>query len=508
MRIRLEKASKGILMGFSLLTLIGCTTTSQYRTDQIYSPGNDCPAGTDPAQCPIGFAPTGQGFRLGVIEFDDQGELLDQPPEFSFVMGDVQNGPQEPGYQGKLVVLFAHGWFENAAPQNENLALFRTMLAIMAKDEKAVAAQESRPARMVQGVFLAWRGANSYFPVLKYLTFWNRKDTAQRIGERRASEVILSLRAAAYSGSTISDEVPNRFIVMGHSFGGALVYSATSQLIANHILQSPPDGSAPPQSSTVSRAPLADAVILFNPAFEAARVSHLLDTAGPLQRRLPTLSIFTSKTDRATGWAFPAARFINTLLEAYRDVTNPLKTGPDQAKFSQRTADTLTIGHFSPYLTHTLVKADSGNSQCSVHPALLTHSYAHVTSGTPPVEAGQQSTSNAIDAAQTQLMNEYENHADVLNFGETCLVKQGGLVNDQLAVFNVAMDSDIWDGHTIEQTEDRRKLILGFLEHFVPFAATGDVIPPAPVGAEAVQAPPGVRSITGTSTQPRRRRRF
>gem|GEM_PF-5332544 len=72
---------------------------------------------------------------------------------------------------------------------------------------------------------------------------------------------------------------------------------------------------------------------------------------------------------------------------------------------------------------------------------------------------------------------------DHLDFGETCLVvadpvfgsdvpgfdkKLNRLKPRQLAVFNVKVNQQIWDGHGLEQ-KDRMNTFLRFLEQFIPF---------------------------------------
>ncbi|MGQ0620743.1 MAG: hypothetical protein ACT4QA_12620 [Panacagrimonas sp.] len=231
-------------------------------------------------------------------------------------------------------------------------------------------------------------------------------------------------------------------------------------------------------------------MILFNPAFEAARMQHLFETVGGFQRRYPKLTIFTSKSDAATGRAFPIARFINTLLLSYRnDVVNPLK--PTQT-LSQRTEDTRTIGHFEPFITHDLVRAgEQPGNPCRVKSALVFPTLATVEDApeSEQKEVQQRAIANVADTAQRTMAEAYQDpKTKLLEFGKTCLVIRPGLVRNQHAVFNVSMDADVWDGHGIDQTEERADIFLGFLQKFIPSAATGSA-EAAEAGARDLQRP-------------------
>ena len=484
------EAATTVFLVSSILFLFGCTDLTRYRTGTTPQSG-DCKPGDAKELCPIVLTGPDRAYSMSVVEFDDQGDLFSKQP-VDLALAQI-NAPQADSdkYQGMLVVAFAHGWNHDAQAGDPNLVFFDAMLARMAAFEAAEAASDDRKPRRVCGVFLAWRGLSQRVPGLQLLTFWNRKDTAHRIGERGATEVLLKLGNAAYSARAQSDLHPNRYIVMGHSFGGAVVYSAMSQLIAMDFLQQQ-------QGQAEHKRPLlADAVVLFNPAFEAARIQHLLETAGTLGPRRPTLSIFTSKSDWATGLAFPIARYFNTAALDYREAENPIKNG---AGIGQRKANVQTPGHYNAYLTHDLVKAGD-NSDCPVvsknvlptMPALIGASQAQKQ------DAGNQ----ALDA-MADLEDEYE-AGRIMNFGLSCLVPRADLKFAQLSVINVSMDDTVWHNHDLVQSDDRVAIMLDFLEKFIPFAASPKALQEPLV---AVQAVPGFAGAhPGRSKEGRRRPR-
>jgi len=452
-----------------------CTPEIQYRQLNAVGSKSTCTTHTDPAQCPTAEISTDPDYFLGIVEFDDQGVLFNRN-QFNYVIQQIdQRTPNDQDHEGTILITFTHGWDHNAQADDENLEFFREMLSRFCAAERGEAMLDQRKPRRVIGAYLAWRGQISTWRLFQVLSFWNRKDAAHRIGERDATEVLLQLRVSAYAHPGPSRDTPNRFIVMGHSFGGALVYSAMSQLIAGHLLSR--------QNPASNFLPLADAVILFNPAFEAARLQHLLETAADMDEQRPGLSIFTSKTDWATGVAFPLARYVNTIGLAYREIADPVK--PTEM-MSQREADTHSAGHFGLFLTHDLVRAPKeGSEPCNQQQELVAPDI-HALWGLRDREERSRLLRQYGDVtrhAQERLSETYaDNSRSVLEFGHTCLIARGKLVRKQLAVFNVSVDSTLWDGHSLNQTEDRLELFQGFLQKFILFAAS------TPQGEEEVSS--------------------
>jgi len=218
------------------------------------------------------------------------------------------------------------------------------------------------PSREVVGIYLGWRGGSVSLPGLKELTFWERKNTAHKVGRGGATELLsrLELVQKTKRAQSLADGKPHRtrFVVVGHSFGGALVFSAMSEILENGFVQTyGPDGVV---SDTVG---FADLVVLINPAFEAARYSALSDMANERRRyfagQLPVLAVLTSEDDDATGTAFPMGRWFSTLFETERDAErfNPV-LGYNET-IDQGSANVTALGHFEPYLTHYLRANDT-----------------------------------------------------------------------------------------------------------------------------------------------------
>jgi hypothetical protein len=207
----------------------------------------------------------------------------------------------------------------------------------IATADREICENRTCAGRKVVGVYLAWRGMSATVQPFKSLSFWNRKSRAHRVGQDGATEVLTEL-AKMKAGSKKS-----RLILIGHSFGGALIYSATQQLLMKDAAFVPGAGKSVHRTA-------ADLVILVNPAFEAARLTSLHEKAAEMnfpETQSPILAIFTSETDNATKRAFPLGRHLSSLFTKY----NPDR--PEQSKL-----DRTAIGHYSGYQTHELCLRD------------------------------------------------------------------------------------------------------------------------------------------------------
>ena len=129
------------------------------------------------------------------------------------------------------------------------------------------------------------------------------------------------------------------------------MYSAMGQIITERFEQTLVHGT--------TLKPLGDQVILLNPAFEASRHYNLDRMAVALQTypeaQRPVLSIFTSKGDWATHYAFPIGRFFSTLFET------------DGKKPGQRAANRQAVGWYKSFVTHDLLYDTNAVATASDH---------------------------------------------------------------------------------------------------------------------------------------------
>ena len=279
-------------------------------------------------------------FDLGIIELDDQGWQWN-PRQLQLALEVTDKAARA---SGALVVVFFHGWKNNADVCNVNLACFREALAMLAEFERTAADKQGVPARRVIGIYPAWRGLSVKFP--KNFSFWGRKETAHRVGRASAVDVVAEFDALQ---KRLPEGNRTRLVFIGHSFGAAVLYEASAGLVRHGLVSAmrreTPTTCQPAQPEIDRIAGLGDLMVLVNPAFEASLYhdidvrTHWFQAFSRLQT--PTLVTVSSKGDWATRTFFPVGRWVSTIAQQTR--------GSDER-------DSLgeTIGNYEPFITHHL----------------------------------------------------------------------------------------------------------------------------------------------------------
>jgi len=277
-------------------------------------------------------------FALAFVEFDDQGTLpnpaqLDSAESLILEEAGGEQGP------GAVVVVFVHGWRHNASVCDENVVCFREVLTGLDNLERLQAAASGYEPRRVVGVYLGWRGLSAKMPGPREFTFYKRKAAAHRIGEGDVLEVFLRLEEVRDRLNANANR--SRLVIVAHSFGGAMVYSALSSLFEERMANTP--AGVPVQG-------VGDLVVLINPAFEAARYTSIHEMSSAraehATQQSAALVVVTSESDSATRKFFRLGRKLATLF--VRGLTK-------EEKQQTRTA----VGHYEPYRTHWMEPASS-----------------------------------------------------------------------------------------------------------------------------------------------------
>lgn len=370
-------------------------------------------------------------YTLGFVEFDDQGALWN-PRQLDAVVGHLHNiATNDP----VLLVVFVHGWKHNASEDDGNVAMFRRTLSGLALAENQ-SSTNARP-RKVMGVYVGWRGLSVKVAGLKEFSFWTRKNTAHEVGYGGVAEVFVRLENEILAANRLRDE-HSAMISVGHSFGGAVLFSATAGILTDRILS---------HQAGYNAAGLGDLVILINPAFEATKMQPLADAVTRAQANAtnarPTLAVITSKGDRATKTAFPLGRHISTIGESYRTS-------------AQRNADRTAVGHFTKLITHDLrLRATNKVSRAEQQTAAATTALNSAAS----VEKSAAQVGLVRQQMQTQRRT---GRQESLKFSETLLQPRAN--HSQLSpVMIISADNKIVEGHNgISQT-----VFLGFLREFI-----------------------------------------
>lgn len=301
-------------------------------------------------------------FALGVIEFRDDGRFW-STAQANAVLDAIRTLAKDEA--GVTVVVFAHGWHHGAAADDRDISCFRQVLGQIAIAEARLnrsgcieGTGRSPKRRPVFGVYLAWRGES--MRAASILSFYNRKSAAQTIGGAQSIWQHLLSRPAAVTDAARTivafDALYQRtnasgyrmsLVVVGHSFGAALVYSAV-QTVLETRLQEFFTGYSPYMRG------VGDLVVLVNPAFEAQRFVRL-DQARRRGRdfprqQTPVLLTIQSNADGYNLWAFTAGRLLSAWLYPPNNFGRFLRTR-------------RAIGYYSPIRTHDLKLASKVNAE-------------------------------------------------------------------------------------------------------------------------------------------------
>lgn len=320
-----------MLVSVSLFS--ACVSHTQYRTAL-----EPCNTSAITNGCETATLEETKDYLLGFVEFDDQGWLWSRDQLKSV----LERLYAEDAKQGLLMLVFVHGWKHNASFYDSNVKMFRTNLTVLSRLERIASRKEGRASRKVVGIYVGWRGLSQNTWGLNNLTFWERKNTAHRVGQGALAELFVRLEDIRNNSEVLhqGDRKPTQLIIVGHSFGGAATYSALAPLLLERMIEtvdSKGDAHRPRGFGNL--------VVLINPAFEAARYGVLQDVAEHTSfftNQPVSLAIFTSKADEATKVAFPLGRKVSTLFDRH------------QSEF-QKSANRTAVGHFAPYITHDLI---------------------------------------------------------------------------------------------------------------------------------------------------------
>lgn len=302
-----------------------------------------------------------------VIRLTDNGEYVDRC-ELTEVLYDLacDEQPSTRGSQRrcrpeavglpKLTLLYVHGWKHGSDPEDPDYLNFKKLIKKLQDDNKG--------KKNVLGVYVGWQADVKWLPwIFKNLSFWDKKATADNIAR---SGVVTGIVGSIATFSNSARGKGDQFFALGHSFGARILFSATSQSIIYETNRSHP-GYAGGSFRPIKAA--ADAVILLNPAFEAAHFSFIDGfrrgrkgseystgkcSQGNVEDReeekfpaeqTPVLLSISSSGDYATRFAFPAGAALSF-------------------DFGER--QRTTIGNYCNFTTHVLRPTNGKDADCQV----------------------------------------------------------------------------------------------------------------------------------------------
>ena len=294
-------------------------------------------------------------YQLAFVEFDDRGEMFDRRQLDAAVQTILTARKNAPAGTTPVVALFVHGWKNNASDASGNVWGFRQSLAAIALQAK----QPGQPFPPVVGVYIGWRGAVVSAPILKEFTFFDRHGKSQNLPGPHLSEALIRVMEAA-NGRSVND-APAVSVLVGHSFGGAVLETALSETLAQTVLEAR-------QTGTPIRWP-ADLIVLVNEAQEATRSYQLIESLmvnvsdrdpcprpdGQATLQAPAIVSVSSTGDTATRVAFPGAQ---SLARPFNSLRHYPEGGNAVGIKSQTSMFFRTTAHMREFQSHVVGRTD------------------------------------------------------------------------------------------------------------------------------------------------------
>ena len=324
----------------SALWLTSCTSLSPLRPNTTANPTNSV-IGQD-------------GYKVAFVEFGEQGSYQD-PTQLQNALALIRDTPQP------LVISYVHGWQNNV--ESGDVQSFESLLARL---NRAPAIRNV--GFHVVGVYLGWRGKLTSVPVLKEISFFNRKATAERL----ASNYDCYDAIASISEEARRKGRGNQYtVLLGHSFGGLIVERSVAHAINAEI-----HGHA-----EADRSMPADLVIAVNPAADSVLARQMIAAlySRKTEGTRPLFVSITSTGDWATGIVFPIGTDLASISKGFNQVEAP---GPGNTQVSERKFYTSTPGHNEMLINHiTVDKHETINSPNGLHALEENLQHNHVGNG-------------------------------------------------------------------------------------------------------------------------------
>ena len=209
------------------------------------------------------------------------------------------------------------------------------------------------------GIYIGWRGAVVSAPILKEFTFFDRHGKSQNLPGPHLSEALIKVMAAA-KGRDYSDTSAVSVLV-GHSFGGAVLETALSETLAQTVLLAR-------QTGTPIKWP-ADLIVFINEAQEATRSYQLIESlmanvsdrepcpspTGVATLQAPAIVSVSSTGDTATRVAFPGSQ---VLARPFNSLRHYPEGGNAVGIKSQTSMFFKTTAHMREFQSHVVGRSD------------------------------------------------------------------------------------------------------------------------------------------------------
>ncbi|MGF6202698.1 alpha/beta hydrolase [Pseudomonas laurylsulfatiphila] len=216
-----------------------------------------------------------------IVEFDDTGTVNVLQRRALLEIIDRQA-------TADTVLIFVHGWHNNAKPGNENLEGFTSFLQEMnCKKPPEDPSAKCESSNQYTGVYIGWRGDSKNLlgiehGIADFLTFWDRQSASVQVGENGLKPLLKDLDAR------VASKKFHRYAIIGHSLGGSVVLHAVKDRLKDDDVIDD------------------NLYVLINPAVAATEYLpyRLLKNKG----RIPKLVTLQARNDYAVRYGFRIAK--------------------------------------------------------------------------------------------------------------------------------------------------------------------------------------------------------
>src|SRR5260370_3200607 len=212
---------RSLALAATLLLGTACTAHRQLRTStvpvDVTAPLSDPRARAAVASSSIERYP---GYTIAIVEFDDQGRFWDRR-QVTALEAEIVREAGLPDEAAVSMLVFAHGWRDDARVCDKSLVAFREFVRRISIDDLG-----RLPGRHpLIGIFLAWRGYSSYVWPFEFFSFVGRKDTATRIATGDVPELLAYLDSFRRELNA-SRKQASPLLGIGHTMAGTIVFHA------------------------------------------------------------------------------------------------------------------------------------------------------------------------------------------------------------------------------------------------------------------------------------------
>jgi hypothetical protein len=276
-------------------------------------------------------------FTINYVEYNDKYKYWD-PQELTDAVNQVKSAADKG--QVPLVVVYVHGWQNNASEESGDVVKFRLLLSRLAEtwpEKPGVAAPP------VAGVYLAWRGLTFTVEPFKHIvSYWPERQKAKKMGELGMQKAVCEIESTLMPLRSNPQRRQAYLILAGHSFGARVLENAINGHDASGRCPTVEDYSTQlhklvadakqrhamvSEGSTPGLQLPADMIIYVNAATSSEKTKECvaqikqdcaLAKSAEICTANPLFVAFTSTNDLATGLVMPIANFVFPDLVADR----------------------------------------------------------------------------------------------------------------------------------------------------------------------------------------------